>query len=377
MHRRIEEGAAAAARLLRRRARDRLRGDRHHRDPDGGVRAARLHDRQYRQALPRIRHHARRLDLLLGRRGAHAHADAVLEADGAGPWPHPAHDRAGLREDEQRLSLAALAGSADSGRHPVHRLPGVALGLRPVPVPAEGIRSDGGSRRHHRPPPGAGGREPRLHPRPGEGGRARPHAPAGAGPRRLHAEPGGSRLRASLPGQRGHRDRAPRALGGAHAEPAGHRAPDDAEGVELPRRARVAGQPAGLRRRRRLRPADPVRARRSRLRHDPRLARHRHAEGPGDGQVRQHGLELPRVAARHPRPDRPPARRRSRRLGGGYRPHARTDVRRDRGLDLRQPRRRISGDHARTRPRTARRRTISPTPSSAPATASSCRSPPS
>jgi hypothetical protein len=44
-------GPAAAPRLLRRGARDRLRGDRHHRHPDGGVPAARLHDGQHRKAL--------------------------------------------------------------------------------------------------------------------------------------------------------------------------------------------------------------------------------------------------------------------------------------------------------------------------------------
>ena len=99
--------------------------------------------------------------------------------------------------------------------------------------------------------------------------------------------------RASLPGQRGYRDRAPRPLGRPQRQTAGTRPAIDAQGIELPRRTRLPAEPAVLRRRRRLRPADPVRARRARLRHFARLARHRHAEGAGDRQVRQHRLELP------------------------------------------------------------------------------------
>ena len=63
---------------------------------DGGLHPARVHDGQYRQALSRIRHHARGRHLLLRRRGTHPHAHAVLQADGAGPRPHPAHDGAVL-----------------------------------------------------------------------------------------------------------------------------------------------------------------------------------------------------------------------------------------------------------------------------------------
>ena len=60
-----------------------------------------------------------------------------------------------------------------------------------------------------------------------------------------------------------------------------------------------------------------------------------------DRHVRQPRFQLQGIAARRARADRPPARRRPRRLRRGYRPHARTDVRRAGDLDLRQPRRRI------------------------------------
>ena len=58
---------------------------------------ARLHDRQHRPAVPGIRDPARGGDLLLGRRGAHADPDDVLQADAAGPRSDPPLDGAGLR----------------------------------------------------------------------------------------------------------------------------------------------------------------------------------------------------------------------------------------------------------------------------------------
>ena len=189
----------------------------------------------------------------------------------------PAHGRiqrmteplfTGMNNGYRWLLSRALQGA---GGHPLPRRRRVALGLQPVPGAAEGVRADGGPRRHHHPHPGARRREPRLHPRAGEGGGAGAHAAAGAGRRRVDAEPGRAGLRASLAGQCGHRHRAPRALGGAHHEAAGRScSSSSAAGRELPRRARLPAQPALLRRRGRLRPADPVRARRPRLRHPAR-----------------------------------------------------------------------------------------------------------
>ena len=199
VHRRIERRRAAAARLLRRRARDRLRGHRHDRDADGGVRPARLHDRQYRQAVPRIRDHARRRDLLLRRRRAHAHADDVLEADGAGARPHPAHDRAGLRGHEQRLSLAALA-SAASIPLVILAIGGARLACRPTACSRPSRRS---SRRPRTAAPSSirdpGARRASsldyTRERVKEVEQRAPAA-AGAGHRLVHAEPGGAGLHA-------------------------------------------------------------------------------------------------------------------------------------------------------------------------------------
>ena len=123
IHRRIEHARAAAARGLRRRARDRLRGRRHDRHADGGVRPARLHDRTDGSAVPRVRDPARRRDLLLRRRRAHAHPDDVLEADGAGARPDPPLDRARLPGHEQRLSLAARPSPASPAGDPGARRP--------------------------------------------------------------------------------------------------------------------------------------------------------------------------------------------------------------------------------------------------------------
>ena len=55
-------------------------------------------------------HHARGRDLLLRRRRAHADADDVLEADGAGARPHPALTEPVFERHEQRLPLAPRRG---------------------------------------------------------------------------------------------------------------------------------------------------------------------------------------------------------------------------------------------------------------------------
>ena len=193
---------AAAARLVRRRARDRLRGHRDDLHADGGVRAARLHDRQHRAPVPRVRDPARRRDLLLRRRRPHADADDVLEADGAGARADPPPDRAGLRGHDQRLSLDPVAGAQHPARHPGDRGRGLVCRRQPVPGDPEGVRADRGPRLRPDPGPGARGVEPRLHPRAAEGGRAGDRAAARARTDVEHAEHRGARLHPAVAGER-------------------------------------------------------------------------------------------------------------------------------------------------------------------------------
>ena len=233
----------------------------------------------------------------------------------------------------------------------------LAIGVRgllrrrePVPGDPEGVRADRGPRRHHHPDHRAGGREPRLHPRAGAGGRAGDQAAPGPGRRRLAAQPGRAGLPAAGPRQRRHRHRAPGALGPAHGEAAGRGPTALRLGDEFPWSSRLPDQPALPRPARLRAAAGPVRDRRPGLRHPQGMDRPRGAAGAGDRALRQPRHRLQGVAAGRPGADRPLPGRRPRRLHRGHRQDAGADVRRARGLHLRQPRRRVPGDHARPRP---------------------------
>jgi multidrug efflux pump len=345
VHRRIEEGQAPLLASFDGRPRDRLRGDRHDRHPDGGVRAARLHDRQHGRLFREFAIQLAGRDLLLRRGRPHADPDDVLEADGAGPWPHPALDRAGLRRHEQRLSLALTRAL----RIPlVFLAAGVVVSLSAyslfMAIPKEFAPTEdrGVIIIPVRSPKG----QPRLHPRAGEGGRARHQAAGGQGVV-------SSLLSQVAPGSSGP---APVnegivivrlvPVGPAHREAAGRHAPALRQRDEFPRRARLPEQPA-LARPARLRPAaDPVRDRRPRLSHDQDLGRPHHPARPADGLFANIDTDY-----KESQPDVRVQIDRARAAdlgvaGRGYRAHPRADLRRARGLDLRQPRRRVPGDHA-------------------------------
>jgi multidrug efflux pump len=98
-------------------------------------------------------------------------------------------------------------------------------GGEPVPGHPEGVRARRGPRHHHHPDQLPGGREPRLHPREGEGGGARGEGAGGARARGVHPEPGRAGLPEAGAGQCGPRHRAPGALGPAEREAAARGAP--------------------------------------------------------------------------------------------------------------------------------------------------------
>ena len=138
------------------------------------------------------------------------------------------------------------------------------------------------------------------------------------------------------------------------------------QGLELPRRARLPGQPgarsgsAASSSRSSSCSAGPT-TRRCATGATPCCAK-----AQATGPLRQPRFRLQGEPAGPARPDRPRARRRSRRLDRGHRPHARTDVRRDARSRPSSTGRGILRHHPRPRRRTGRRRTTSPTPSCAP-----------